>query len=169
MGFADTDRNRAAAHEAGHALIAASRGVGVAAIEIYGTDGSGTTHLREEPSDLDRVWILYGGPAAEEIFFGQWTLASRPAGLDDLLLAHSLCRHIGITDMRGIAKKLRNFFERSRFSLSSLQSGCWLPIRCAVLSLMTYFRKSIDAKRTAVSMSVIYTPVNPEFSPPRNG
>jgi Peptidase M50B-like len=117
MGFADTDRNRAAAHEAGHALIAASRGVGVAAIEIYGTDGSGTTHLREEPSDLDRVWILYGGPAAEEIIFGQWTLASRPAGLDDLLLAHSLCRHIGITDMRGIAKKVAEFLRKKQVQL----------------------------------------------------
>jgi hypothetical protein len=117
MGFADTDRNRAAAHEAGHALIAVSRGVGVAAVEIYGTDGSGTTHLREEPSGLDRVWILYGGPAAEEIVFGQWTLASRPAGLDDLLLAHSLCRQIGITDMRGIAKQVAEFLRKKQVRL----------------------------------------------------
>jgi len=117
MGFADTDRNRAAAHEAGHALVAASRGVGVAAIELYGSDGAGGTRLSEEPLELDRVWILYGGPLAEEVVFGRWMPTARPIGLDDLLLAHTLCRQIGINDMIGIANRVEAYLRERQVRL----------------------------------------------------
>lgn len=117
MGFADTDRNRAAVHEAGHALVAASRGVDVAAIELYGSDGAGGTSLSEEPSELDRVWILYGGPFAEEVVFGKWTLTARPIGLDDLLLAHRLCQRIGINDMIGIANQVEAYLRERQVRL----------------------------------------------------
>lgn len=111
MGFADTDRNRAAVHEAGHALVAASRGVRVAAIQIYGSDGAGGTRVPKELLELDRVWILYGGPFAEEVVFGKWTLTARPVSFDDLLLAHSLCRQIGIDDMSGVANQVEAYLR----------------------------------------------------------
>lgn len=111
MGFPDTDRNRAAVHEAGHALIAVSRGVGVAAIELYGSGGAGVTRLSEKPSGLDGVWIWYGGPFAEEVIFGKWTLTSRPAGLDDLFVAHKLCQQIGISDITGITNQVEAYLR----------------------------------------------------------
>lgn len=98
MSFADTERNRAAVHEAGHALIAASRGLGVAVIELHGSDGAGGMRLREEPSELDRVLILYGGPFAEKVTFNKWASTVIPPERDELLLAHSLCWKIGIYD-----------------------------------------------------------------------
>jgi ATP-dependent Zn protease len=117
MGYVDTDRNRAAVHEAGHAMVAASRGVGVAAIKIYGSNGAGVTDLREEPLVLDRVWILYAGPFAEEVVFGKWTLTARPIGLDDLLLAHRLCQQTGISDMIGIANQVEEYLRKRQAQL----------------------------------------------------
>jgi hypothetical protein len=117
MGFADTDRNRAAAHEAGHALVAASRGVNVAAIKLYGSNGAGGTLVSEELLELDRVWILYGGPLAEEVVFGKWTPTARPIGLDDLLVAHRLCRKIGISDMIGIANQVEAYLRERQVRL----------------------------------------------------
>lgn len=111
MGFPDTDRNRAAVHEAGHALVAASRGVGVAAIKLYGNDGAGGTLLREGSLELDQIWIWYGGPFAEEAIFGRWTPTARPCGLDDLLAAHRLCQKIGISDMVGIANQVEAYLR----------------------------------------------------------
>lgn len=117
MGFADTDRNRAAVHEAGHALVAASRGVGVATIRLYGSDGAGGTLLREEPSKLDLVWIWYGGPFAEEAVFGKWTPTARPTGLDDLLFAHKLCQQIGINDISGITNRVEAYLREQQVRL----------------------------------------------------
>lgn len=96
MVLADTERNRAAVHEAGHALVAASRGLGVAVIELYSDDGAGGMRLREEPPELDRVWILYGGPFAEKVVFGRLTSAPVSPDLDELLQAHRLCGGLGI-------------------------------------------------------------------------
>lgn len=117
MGYADTDRNRAAVHEAGHALVAAARGVGVAAIRLYGSDGSGETLLREEAPVLDRIWIWYAGPFAEEVIFGKWTLTTRPIGLDDLLVAHRLCRQAGVNDMIGIANQIEAYLRKRQARL----------------------------------------------------
>ncbi|MGH3804755.1 MAG: M50 family metallopeptidase [Pseudonocardiaceae bacterium] len=117
MGFADTDRNRAAVHEAGHALVAASRGVGVATIKLYGSDGAGETLLREKPLELDLVWILYGGPFAEEAIFGKWTPTARPTGLDDLLFAHRICRQIGINNITEIANHVEAYLRERRVRL----------------------------------------------------
>ncbi|MGB9281232.1 MAG: hypothetical protein WCB57_14280 [Pseudonocardiaceae bacterium] len=102
MGFADTERNRAAVHEAGHALVAASRGLAVAVIELHGDDGAGGMRLRDVPSELDRIWVLYGGPFAEKVVFKKWAAAAIPPDLDELLLAHRLCRQRGISDTVGI-------------------------------------------------------------------
>jgi hypothetical protein len=102
MGFADTERNRASVHEAGHALVAVSRGLAVAVIELHGNDGAGRMRLREEPSELDRIWVLYGGPFAEKLVFRKLAPAAIPPELDELLLAHRLCRQIGINDTVGI-------------------------------------------------------------------
>jgi hypothetical protein len=115
--LADTDRNRAAVHEAGHALVAALRGVGVAAIELYGNGGAGMTRLSEEPLSLDLAWIWHGGPFAEETVFGKWTLTSRPTGLDDLLVAHRLCRQAGISDIAGIANQVEACLRGRRVQL----------------------------------------------------
>lgn len=111
MGFADTERNRAAVHEAGHALIAASRGLGVAVIELHASDGAGGMRLREEPSELDRVWVLYGGPFAEKVIFGKLTPTVMPPELDELLLAHSLCRKMGIYGTIGIRDQVEAYLR----------------------------------------------------------
>lgn len=102
MGFVDTERNRAAVHEAGHALIAAARGLAVAVIELHGNDGEGGMRLSEKPSELDRVWVLYGGPFAEKVAFRKFSSAAIPPEVDELLLAHRLCRQIGINETVGI-------------------------------------------------------------------
>ena len=96
MGLADTERNRAAVHEAGHALIAASRGLGVSVIELHDVDGDGGTRLSDRPQELDRVWVLYGGPFAEKVAFRKWQLAAITPELDELLMAHSLCQKMEI-------------------------------------------------------------------------
>jgi peptidase M50B-like protein len=114
MGLADTERNRAAVHEAGHALIAASRGLGVAIIELHGNDGAGGTRLSEKPSELDRVWILYGGPFAEKVIFGRWTPTPILPECDELLLAHSICRQIGINDTIGIMDRVEAYLRERK-------------------------------------------------------
>jgi ATP-dependent Zn protease len=106
MHFADTERNRAAVHEAGHALVAASRGLGVAVIELYGRDGEGGMRLHEKPSTLDRIWILYGGPFAEKVVFGKLLTAAIPPELDELLVAHRLCWQMGIKDTISIMNQV---------------------------------------------------------------
>jgi ATP-dependent Zn protease len=117
MVFADTERNRAAVHEAGHALIAASRGLGVAIIELHDSDGAGGMRLREEPSELDRVWILYGGPFAEKVVFRKWAPHPIPPELDELLLAHSLCWRIGIYDTIEIRDQVEAYLRDQQVQL----------------------------------------------------
>lgn len=117
MGLADTERNRAAVHEAGHALVAASRGLGVAVIELHSIDGEGGMRLREEPSVLDRIWVLYGGPFAEKLVFRKLTSAAVPPELDELLLAHKLCWQIGINDTIGIMDQVEAYLREHRVRL----------------------------------------------------
>lgn len=117
MDLGDTERNRAAVHEAGHALIAASRGLDVAVIELHGSDGGGGMRLREMPSALDRVGILYGGPFAEKVVFGRWISTVTPPELDELVLAHSLCRQIGINNTVGIRDQVEAYLRDHRVRL----------------------------------------------------
>ncbi|MDQ3764158.1 MAG: M50 family metallopeptidase [Actinomycetota bacterium] len=117
MDFTDTERNRAAVHEAGHALIAASRGLGVAAIELHGSDGAGGMRLREEPLELDRVWILYGGPFAEKVIFKKWISTVTPPELDELLLAHILCQKIGISNIIEIMDQVEAYLREQQVRL----------------------------------------------------
>ncbi|MGH3850711.1 MAG: M50 family metallopeptidase [Pseudonocardiaceae bacterium] len=117
MGFADTERNRAAVHEAGHALIAAARGLDVDLIELHRCDGEGGTSLREEPSKLDRVWVLYGGPFAEKVVFRKLTPNPVPPELDELLLAHKLCAQIGIYETIEIRDQVEACLREQRASL----------------------------------------------------
>jgi hypothetical protein len=122
MGFADTERNRAAVHEAGHALVAASRGLGVAVIELHGSDGAGGMSLREQPSALDRVWILYGGPFAEKVVFRRLVSDPIPPEFDELLLAHILCREIGIDDTLGIRDQVEAYLREQQLLLELIAS-----------------------------------------------
>ncbi|MGH3694015.1 MAG: hypothetical protein ACRDRX_08530 [Pseudonocardiaceae bacterium] len=117
MDWADTERNRAAVHEAGHALVAASRRLGVAVIELHSRDGEGGMRLREEPSALDRIWVLYGGPFAEKVVFRRLTSAAVPPELDELLLAHKLCRQIGINNTIGIMDQVEAYLREHRARL----------------------------------------------------
>jgi hypothetical protein len=117
MGFADTERNRAAVHEAGHALIATSRGLAVAVIELHINDGEGGMRLREAPSELDRVWVLYGGPFAEKVVFRKLTSAAISPELDELLLAHRLCRQIGINETVGIRDQVEAYLRGQQVRL----------------------------------------------------
>jgi hypothetical protein len=117
MGFADTERNRAAVHEAGHALIATSCGLAVAVIELHSNDGEGGMRLRETPSELDRVWVLYGGPFAEKVVFRKLTSAAIPPELDELLLAHRLCRQMGINDTVGIRDQVEAYLRDQQVRL----------------------------------------------------
>jgi hypothetical protein len=119
MGFADTERNRAAVHEAGHALVAASRGLGVAVIELHGEDGAGGMRLRDIPSELDRIWILYGGPFAEKVVFGRWTSAPIPPECDELLIAHGICRNIGISNTIGIMDQVEAYLREQQVHLEA--------------------------------------------------
>jgi ATP-dependent Zn protease len=114
MDFADTERNRAAVHEAGHALIAASRGLDVAVIELHGNDGAGGMRLCKKPLDLDRVWILYGGPFAEKVVFKKLAPASIPPELDELLLAHSLCWKMGMNSTIEIRDQVETYLREQQ-------------------------------------------------------
>jgi hypothetical protein len=114
MGMADTERNRAAVHEAGHAVVAAARGLGVAVIELYGIDGEGGMRLSEEPSVLDRIWVLYGGPFAEKVVFEKLASAAVPPEFDELLLAYGLCRQIGIHNTTGIMDQVEAYLQEHR-------------------------------------------------------
>jgi Peptidase M50B-like len=111
MSLADTERNRAAVHEAGHALLASSRGLGVAVIELHSIDGEGGTRLSEEPSPLNQVWVLYGGPLAEKVVFSRLTSAPVPPERDELLLAHKLCRDMGINNTIGIMDQVEAYLR----------------------------------------------------------
>ena len=117
MGLVDTERNRAAVHEAGHALVAASRRLDVAVIELHGNDGAGGMLLRGTPSALDRIWILYGGPFAEKVVFGRWLPIVMPPEEDELLLAHSLCRQMGISNTIGIMDRVEAYLREQRIQL----------------------------------------------------
>jgi ATP-dependent Zn protease len=117
MSLTDTERNRAAVHEAGHALVAALRGLGVAVITLHSTDGEGGMRLREEPSVLDRVWVLYGGPLAEKMVFRKLASAPVPPELDELLLAHKLCRKIGIDNTTWIMDQVEAYLYEHRAQL----------------------------------------------------
>ena len=117
MGFADIERNRAAVHESGHALIAAARGLAVAVIELHGNDGAGGMRLGEVPSELDRIWVLYGGPFAEKLVFKKWAATVIPPEHDELLLAHRLCRQIGINDTVGIRDQVEAYLRDNRLRL----------------------------------------------------
>ncbi len=117
MVFADTERNRAAVHEAGHALLASSRGLVVAIIELHRNDGEGRMLLRETPSELDRVWVLYGGPFAEKVLFRKWAPTVTPPELDELLLAHRLCRQLGINDTSGIRDQVEAYLRDQQVRL----------------------------------------------------
>ena len=111
MGLADTERNRAAVHEAGHALVAAARGLGVAVIELHGFDGDGGTQLSDKPQELDRVWVLYGGPFAEKVVFRKWQLAAITPELDELLMAHGLCQKMGIHNTHEIMDQVERYLR----------------------------------------------------------
>jgi hypothetical protein len=117
MGFADTERNKAAVHEAGHALIADARGLAVAVVELHGDDGAGGMRLQEAPSELDRIWVLYGGPFAEKLVFKKWAATAIPPEHDELLLAHRLCRQIGINDTVGIRDQVEAYLRGNRLRL----------------------------------------------------
>jgi hypothetical protein len=117
MGLGDTERNRAAVHEAGHALIAAARGLRVATIELHRLDGEGGTRLCEKPSAPDRVWVLYGGPLAEKVVFERLAAAAVPPESDELLLAYSLCRQIGIHDTISIIDQVDAYLREHRHRL----------------------------------------------------
>ncbi len=117
MGFADTERNRAAVHEAGHALLASYRGLAVAIIELHRNDGEGTMRLREPPSELDRVWVLYGGPFAEKVVFRTWGATVTPPELDELLVAHGLCHQMGITNTIEIRDQVESYLRDQQVRL----------------------------------------------------
>jgi hypothetical protein len=120
MGLGDTERNRAAVHEAGHALIASARGLRVAVIKLYSLDGEGGTRLCEKPSAPDRVWVLYGGPLAEKVVFNRLTNAAVPPESDELLLAYSLCRQIGIYDTIDIMDQVEAYLREHRSRLENV-------------------------------------------------
>src|SRR5262249_38994933 len=111
MVLGDTERNRAAVHEAGHAGVAAARGLGVAVIELHSIDGEGGMRLREPPAVLDRLWVLYGGPLAEKVIFSRLTSAAVPPEHDELLLAHKLCHDIGMSDTIGMMDQVEAFIR----------------------------------------------------------
>jgi len=99
MHLVETDRVRAAVHEAGHALIATSRGVAVASIELHGDDGAGGARLAHEPSsELDRLWILHGGPRAEEVIFGNCAPTGISSDFDDIWLAFELAGKLKVSN-----------------------------------------------------------------------
>jgi hypothetical protein len=147
VSLVDTERNRAAVHEAGHALVAARRGVRVAALELHGSDGAGGMRVHGAPPELDRVWILYAGPFAEKVVFGRLIPTVNPPELDELLLAHTLCRNLGISDTTPIMDGVEQYLSRhrcrlelvaSRLLLANTLSGAELdallqPTECAAL------------------------------------
>ena len=73
--------------------------------------------LREEPSVIDRIWVLYGGPFAEKVVFQKLAPAAIPPESDELLLAYGLCRQIGISDTIGIMDQVEAYLREHRIRL----------------------------------------------------
>lgn len=147
MGFADTERNRAAVHEAGHALVAASRGLAVAVIELHGNDGAGGMRLRETPSELDRVWVLYGGPFGEKVVFKKWASVVTPPDRDELLLAYTLCRHMGITDTVGIRDQVEAYLRHQQVRLEFVAARLLETARVEGAELDELLREEVGLSR----------------------
>ncbi|MFN2477645.1 MAG: hypothetical protein ABR615_00500 [Pseudonocardiaceae bacterium] len=147
MSFADTERNRAAVHEAGHALVAASRGLAVAVIELHRNDGEGGMRLCEKPSELDRVWVLYGGPFAEKVVFRRLASTAIPPELDELLLAHRLCRHMGINDTVGIRDQVEAYLREQQVRLEFVATRLLGTARVAGAELDDLLREEVGLSR----------------------
>jgi ATP-dependent Zn protease len=117
MHLAETDQTRAVVHEAGHALIATSRGVAVASIELHGADGAGGARLAQEPpSELDRLWILHGGPQAEEMIFGKWVSTGISSDHDDISLAFEVASSLGVSNP-AVMQQVGQFLRKHRVGL----------------------------------------------------
>jgi hypothetical protein len=71
MNFTGADQEKGSYTQAGHALMAAARGIRVVSIEVLGDDGEGGIRLDQPDSDLDQAWIAYGGPQAEIVIYGK--------------------------------------------------------------------------------------------------
>jgi ATP-dependent Zn protease len=129
MHLAETDQTRAVVHEAGHALIATSRGVAVASIELHGADGAGGARLAQEPpSELDRLWILHGGPQAEEIIFGKWVSTGISSDHDDISLAFEVASSLG--PILPSCNKSANSFGNTESDLNSSRADSWKSTPC---------------------------------------
>ncbi|MBV9011175.1 MAG: hypothetical protein JO272_03855 [Pseudonocardiales bacterium] len=76
--------------------MAVSRGVAVGSIELDGVNGAGGARLVQEPSGLDRLWILHGGPQAEKVIFGKWVPTNISSDHDDISLAVKTSSSLGI-------------------------------------------------------------------------
>ncbi|MGH3784349.1 MAG: hypothetical protein ACRDRO_27955, partial [Pseudonocardiaceae bacterium] len=97
--------------------LASFRGLAVAIIELHRNDGEGRMLLRDTPSELDQVWVLYGGPFAEKVVFKKWAPIVTPPELDELLLAHGLCRQMGINDTVEIRDQVEAYLRDQQVRL----------------------------------------------------
>jgi hypothetical protein len=70
----------------------------VESIELHGGDGAGGARLAPEPrpSELDRLWILHGGPQAETVIFGKWMATGISSDHDDISLAFEVASSLGV-------------------------------------------------------------------------
>jgi ATP-dependent Zn protease len=136
MDLADTDQTRAAIHETGHALVATSRGVAVASIELCGTDGAGGARLAHEPpSELDRLWILHGGPQAEKVIFGKWVPTGISSHHDDISLAFKVANSLGVSNSAAM-QQVGQFLRRHRVGLEL--------VTCRLLEVNTLQGAALD-------------------------
>ena len=123
MHLAEIDQTRAAVHEVGHALIANSRGVVVELIELHGADGAGGARLAQEPrpSELDRLWILHGGPQAENVIFGKWLPTGISSDHDDISLAFEVASNLGVYNP-AVMQQVGQFLRVHRVGLELVTS-----------------------------------------------
>lgn len=122
MHLEDTARARAAVHEAGHALVAASRGIALESVEIHGDEGAGVTRPAGGPQpDRDRLCVLHGGPQAETVIFGNWLPTAASAEHDDLSLAYKLATTVGVPNLDAM-RSVHDFLVTHQAGLLRLAS-----------------------------------------------
>jgi hypothetical protein len=118
--MADTERTRAAIHEAGHALVAASRGQPVDWIEIR-DDGTGMARHASAPPRIDELWALHGGHIAEAIVWGRAEPRGGPPEQDDRARAYQVAQSLQIRNV-DIMNQVRGLLEGRRAGLEHVAS-----------------------------------------------
>lgn len=116
MHFTGADREKAAVHEAGHALVAAARRVRIVAVGLNDSGEGGVQLGDESVSDLDQAWIAHGGPQAEVVIYGEFEIRWTPPGEDDISKAYEASQRAGVHNLE-VMHQVKEFLAEHRVGL----------------------------------------------------